>query len=211
VSSMLVLPASQAGSIQLAAALLRKGEVVAFPTDTVYGIGAHGFMAPAIEKLYEIKGRDREKAIALLLARVEDVTTIAVDVPEIAWRLAERFWPGQVTLVLPKADTVLDVLSGGGESVAVRIPAHDVALQLISELGAPLAATSANLSGEVEALTAEEVISALGERVKYVLDGGRCPGGVPSTVVDLTVVPAVIRRRGALASDIEPILRGLEA
>jgi L-threonylcarbamoyladenylate synthase len=211
VSSMLVLPASQAGSIQLAAALLRKGEVVAFPTDTVYGIGAHGFMAPAIEKLYEIKGRDREKAIALLLARVEDVTTIAVDVPEIAWRLAERFWPGQVTLVLPKADTVLDVLAGGGESVAVRIPAHDVALQLISELGAPLAATSANLSGEVEALTAEEVISALGERVKYVLDGGRCPGGVPSTVVDLTVVPAVIRRRGALASDIEPILRGLEA
>jgi len=209
VASVLVLPASQPDSIEQAAAVLRSGRVVAFPTDTVYGLGAHGFMATAIEKLYEIKERDHRKAIPLLIARVEDVTSVAVQVPEIAWRLAERFWPGALTLVLRKAAAVLDVLSAGGDSVAVRVPAHDVALELISALGAPLAATSANLSGEAEALTAEGVRTALGERVKFVLDGGRCPGGVPSTVVDVTVVPPLIRRHGALASEVEAFLRSL--
>jgi len=208
VANMVVLPSSQPGSIEQAVAVLRAGGVVAFPTDTVYGLGAHGFMASAIEKLYEIKERDRQKAIALLMARVEDVAHVAVQVPEIAWRLAERFWPGALTLVLPKAATVLDVLTAGGSSVAVRVPAHDIALKLISALGVPLAATSANLSGQPEALTAEEVRGALGERVEFVLDGGRCPGGVPSTVVDCTVVPPVIRRRGALASEVEAFLRG---
>jgi tRNA threonylcarbamoyl adenosine modification protein (Sua5/YciO/YrdC/YwlC family) len=203
-----VVPASEPGSIERAVAVLRGGGVVAFPTDTVYGLGAHGLMAAAIEKLYEVKGRDRQKAIALLMARVEDVAQATVRVPEVAWRLAERFWPGPVTLVLPKADTVLDVLTAGGDSVAVRIPAHDVALKLISALGAPLAATSANLSGQPEALTAEEARGALGERVTFVLDGGRCPGGVASTVVDLTVVPPVIRRRGAVAREVESLLRG---
>lgn len=208
-ASVLLLPASQRDSIEQAVAVLRSGRVVAFPTDTVYGLGAHGFMAAAIEKLYAIKERDRRKAIPLLIARVEDVTSVAVQVPEIAWRLAERFWPGAVTLVLPKAAAVLDVLTAGGDSVAVRVPAHDVALKLISALGAPLAATSANLSGQPEALTAEGVRAALGERVKFVLDGGRCPGGVPSTVVDVTVVPPLIRRPGALASEVEAFLRGL--
>ena len=201
-----VLLASQAGTIEQAVAILRTGGVVAFPTDTVYGLGAHSGMASAIEKLYQVKGREWQKAIPLLIARIEDVTTIAVQVPEIAWRLAERFWPGPVTLVLPKAATVLDVLTGGANSVAVRIPAHAVALKLISALGAPLAATSANLSGQPEAVTAGEVQHALGERVELILDGGCCPGGVPSTVVDVTTIPPIIRRRGALVSEVQAVL-----
>jgi len=209
VSKVLVLPASQRGSIGRAVAMLHAGGVVAFPTDTVYGLGAHSHMASAIEKLYEIKGREHQKAIPLLLARVEDVASVTREVPEVAWRLAERFWPGPVTLVLPKAATVLDVLTAGTGSVAVRIPAHAVTLELISALGAPLAATSANLSGQPEAVTAEEVQDALGARVTLVLDGGRCPGGVASTVVDLTSSPPTIRRRGALVSEVEAFLTNL--
>jgi len=201
-----ILPASRSGSIERAVVVLRGGGVVAFPTDTVYGLGAHSFIASAIEKLYEVKERGRQKAIPLLIARVEDVVTVAVQVPEMAWRLAEHFWPGPVTLVLPQADAVLDVLTGGANSVAVRVPAHATALRLISALGVPLAATSANLSGQPEAVTAEEVREVLGERVELILDGGRCPGGVPSTVVDVTTVPPIIRRRGALVTEVEAFL-----
>lgn len=201
-----VLPASQVGSIERAVAVLREGSVVAFPTDTVYGLGAHSGMASAIQKLYEIKGREQQKAIPVLIARTADVTAVARDVPEVAWRLAERFWPGPVTLVLPKATTVLDVLTAGTDSVAVRVPAHPVALQLILALGVPLAATSANLSGQPEAVTAQEVQAALGKRVRLVLDGGRCPGGVASTVVDVTTLPPVIRRWGAVANEVEGFL-----
>jgi len=207
VDKVLVVPASEPRSIQQAVAVLRNGGVVALPTDTVYGIGAHGFMSSAIEKLFQIKERERGKAIALLIARPEDVAIVAVDVPDLAWHLAERFWPGALTLILPKAAAVPDVLTAGRDSVGVRIPAHDVTLGLISALGAPLAATSANLSGEVPAVTAEDVQCVLGERVKLVLDGGRCPGGVASTVVDLTVVPPIIRRRGPLAGEVEAVLR----
>jgi L-threonylcarbamoyladenylate synthase len=197
---------AQPATIKRAVAVLRRGGVVAFPTDTVYGLGAHSHSAEAIEKLYQVKDRQHQKAIPLLIAQAGDIPKVAVQVPEIAWRLAERFWPGPVTLVLPKADTVLDVLTGGSVSVAVRVPAHQVALQLIAMLGVPLAATSANLSGQPEAVTAEEVREALGERVRLILDGGRCPGGVASTVVDVTVVPPLIRRRGALVNEVEAFL-----
>jgi len=193
-------------SIVRAVAVLRRGGVVAFPTDTVYGLGAHSGMAAAIEKLYQVKERERLKAIPLLIARTEDLTVVAGQVPEIAWRLAERFWPGPVTLVVPKAAAVLDVLTGGAPNVAVRVPAHEAVLRLIATLGAPLAATSANISGQPEAVTAEEVRDTLGERVKLILDGGRCPGGVASTVVDVTVDPPAIRRRGAIVNEVEAFL-----
>jgi len=201
-----LVPAMQKESLRRAVALLHRGGVVAFPTDTVYGLGAHSGIATAIEKLFQIKERERIKAIPLLIARTEDLTTVAAQVPEVAWRLAERFWPGPVTLVVPKAATVLDVLTGGAPSVAVRVPAHEVALQLIAALGAPLAATSANLSGRPEAVTAAEVREGLRGRVRLILDGGRCPGGVASTVVDVTVDPPVIGRRGAMANEVEGFL-----
>ena len=200
------MPAGRQESIQQAVAVLRRGGVVAFPTDTVYGLGAHSGMETAIEKLFQIKERERLKAIPLLIARAEDLAAVAAQVPEIAWRLAERFWPGPVTLVVPKAATVLDVLTGGAPAVAVRVPAHEVALQLIAALGAPLATTSANLSGKPEAVTAEEVREGLRGRMRLILDGGRCPGGVASTVVNVTVDPPTIGRRGALVNEVEAFL-----
>jgi L-threonylcarbamoyladenylate synthase len=191
----------------LAVEALRAGRVVAFPTDTVYGLGAHSGMATAIKRLFAIKGRERQKAIPLLLSSTDQVVDVAREVPPIAWHLAERFWPGAVTLVLPRAYSVLDVITAGADSIAVRVPAHDVALRLISELEVPIAATSANLSGQPEAATAQEVLNALGTRVRLVLDGGRCPGGVASTVVDLTTEPPTIRRRGMLADEVEAFLQ----
>jgi L-threonylcarbamoyladenylate synthase len=201
-----LLPAGDAQSIQRAVEVMLAGGVTAFPTDTVYGLGAHSGLDSAIETLYALKGRERQKAIALLLASVEEVQGVAVEVPDVAWGLAERFWPGPMTLVVRKAPGVSEVLAGGSDTVAVRVPAHAVTLQLISALGAPLAATSANLSGQSEAITAEEVRRVFGDRIKLILDGGPCPGGVASTVVDVTVHPALIRRRGPVGAEIEAYL-----
>lgn len=197
-------------ALRRAVAVLRRGGVVAFPTDTVYGLGAHSAMAAAIDKLFQVKERERLKAIPLLIARAEDLASVAAQVPEVAWKLAGRFWPGPVTLVVPRAATVLDVLTGGAPSVAVRVPAHELVLRLITTLGVPLATTSANLSGKPEAITAAEVQAALGERVRLILDGGRCPGGVASTVVDVTTDPPSIRRRGAMVNEVEAFLAGIQ-
>jgi len=197
-------------TMRRAVAMLRRGGVVAFPTDTVYGLGAHSAIATAIEKLFQVKERERLKAIPLLIARAEDLASVAAHVPEVAWQLASRFWPGPVTLVVPRAVTVLDVLTGGGTTVAVRVPAHELALQLITALGVPLATTSANLSGKPETVTADEVQQALGERVRLVLDGGRCPGGVASTVIDVTTDPPCIRRRGAMIYEVEVFLAEIQ-
>jgi L-threonylcarbamoyladenylate synthase len=180
--------------------------VIALPTDTVYGLAAHSNLPAAITRLYELKSRPRDKAIPLLLSGMQDVHAVAREVPAIARQLAERFWPGPLTLVLRRAPVVLDAVTAGYDTVAVRVPAHEVVLQLISVVGAPLAATSANLSGDREAMTAAEVQAIFGGRVKWILDGGRCRGGIPSTVVDVTVAPAIIRRRGALAGEIEAFL-----
>jgi L-threonylcarbamoyladenylate synthase len=201
-----VLPALDPRSLRIAVAALCAGEVIAFPTDTVYGLGAHSALVPALDRLYTLKGRERDKAIPLLIASAEQLEMVAVDVPEVAWRLAAEFWPGSVTLVVPKAPTVLDAVTSNRDSVAVRVPNHAVALQLISELGAPLAATSANLSGQREAVTAGEVQAAFKGGVRWILDGGPCSGGVASTVVDVTATPSQIRRRGALVTEVEAFL-----
>lgn len=201
-----ILSASEPGSIAQVVAALRSSEVVAFPTDTVYGLGAHCGIPAAIERLYQIKGREHQKAIPLLLARVQDVELVAQHVPDLAWRLAECFWPGALTLVVPKAAGVLDLLTAGAPSVALRVPDYPITRQLIAALGLPVATTSANLSGQPDTLTAQEVVQALGARVGWVLDGGRSPGGVASTVIDLTTDPPRILRRGTLAGDVEAFL-----
>lgn len=201
------LPADDA-AIGRAAELLLAGELVAFPTDTVYGVGAHGLRPEAVERLYKAKARPRDKPIAFLLATPEDICTVARDIPDAVWLLARRFWPGGLTLVLPKRSIVPEVVTAGGPSVAVRLPDHPVTQALILALEAPLAATSANLSGHPDAITADEVLRELGDRVTLILDGGRCPGGVPSTVVDLTASPPAILRVGAIpAEDIWTVLK----
>jgi L-threonylcarbamoyladenylate synthase len=205
-----LLPVDQDSSLRRAVAALNRHQVVVLPTDTVYGLGAHGLQAAAIDKLYQLKGRQHQKAIALLLAQAEDVATVAVNVPEIAWRLAKRFWPGALTLVLPRAAGLPDILTAGGPSIAVRVPGHAFTRRLIAMLGAPLAATSANLSGQAESVTAEEAHAVFGDRVRVYLDGGRCAGGVASTVVDLTTDPPLIRRRGPLSSEVEVLLASVK-
>ena len=188
-------------AIRRAIQVLKGGGLVAFPTDTVYGVGAHAFMPEAVAKLYTAKMRPRDRAIPILLAGAEDIALVAEEIPEVAWELMERFWPGGLTLVLPKKAAVPDMVTAGQPNVAVRVPDHPVPQALIEGLGAPLAATSANLSGHPSPITAEEVRAELGGRIELILDGGRCPGGIPSTVLDLTADPPAILRQGAVAAE----------
>ncbi|MBC8248633.1 MAG: threonylcarbamoyl-AMP synthase [Anaerolineales bacterium] len=204
-----VIPARKE-AIDGAARILAEGGLVAFPTDTVYGVGAHAFQPEAVERIYTAKIRPRDKAIPILLGWVDDLALVAEGITETAWLLAERFWPGGLTLVLPRKANVPDVISAGGPTVAVRVPDHPVFLALIAALRAPLAATSANLSGRPSPVTAQEVEAELGGRIELILDGGRCPGGIPSTVLDLTTEPPAILRAGAIAvEEIEAALAEL--
>jgi L-threonylcarbamoyladenylate synthase len=188
--------------------LLRAGELVAFPTDTVYGVGALVWDAAAVAKLYAAKLRPLDKAIPVLLADPADLPLVARNLPPVALHLAERFWPGPLTLVVPKAERVPPEVTAGGESVAVRVPDHPLARALIRAAGAPLATTSANLSGQPSPVTAEEVAAQLAGRVAMILDGGRCPGGVPSTVADLTGSTPRVLRPGPIT--LEQILEALD-
>ena len=194
-----MLPASDPATLVEAVAILRQGGLVVFPTDTVYGVGAHAFLPQAVERLYIVKERPRDKAIPLLLGSASDVEQVARDVPALAFTLMERFWPGGLTIVLWARPHVPDIVTAGGGSVAVRLPDHAVPRTLAAALGAPLAATSANLSGQPSPRTAAEAASDLSGRVELIIDGGPCPGGVESTVVDLTKTPPVIARLGAIS------------
>jgi len=204
-----VLPVTEE-SMAEAVRILSAGGLVAFPTDTVYGVGAHALQPQAVEKIYAAKIRPRDKAIPLLLATTDDLSLVAENVPPVAHLLAERFWPGGLTLVLRKRAIVSEAVSPG-PTVAVRVPDHGVAQALIAALGVPLAATSANLAGNPSPVTAQEVMAELAGRIELILDGGPCPGGVPSTVLDLTTDPPTVLRSGAITvEDIRDILRSLQ-
>jgi L-threonylcarbamoyladenylate synthase len=198
-------PVDDPAAVAVAVELLRAGGVVAFPTDTVYGLGAHAAIAAAVAALYEVKERPAEKAIPLLLSSADDLPQVADPVPDLAWRLAARFWPGALTLVLPKGPAVIEAVSAGA-GVAVRVPDYPPLQALIRELGVPLAVTSANLSGAPSPVTARDVVTQLNGRVPLVLDGGPCRGGVSSTVLDLTTDPPRILRSGALAAEIQAFI-----
>jgi len=178
---------------------LQKGGVIAFPTDTVYGLGADVFNSMAVERIYEIKNRPKHRQLPLLIADVEQLTTLADQIPEIAWFLARRFWPGGLTLVLSKTDS-LPVYLASGSTIAVRVPDHPICLAIIQHLGNPIIGTSANISGQPAALTAEEVGQQLGGKIDFIVNGGKCPGGKESTVVDATCEPPIILRQGIIPS-----------
>jgi L-threonylcarbamoyladenylate synthase len=179
--------------------ILRKGGVIAFPTDTVYGLGADAFNSTAVERIYEIKNRPKHRQLPLLISGVERLTTLVDPIPEIAWFLAKRFWPGGLTLVLSKTDS-LPVYLVPGPTIAVRVPDHPVCLALIQRLGNPIIGTSANISGQPAALTANEVEQQLGEKIDLIINGGKCPGGKESTVVDVTRESPTILRQGIIPS-----------
>jgi L-threonylcarbamoyladenylate synthase len=176
---------------------LKKGGVIAFPTDTVYGLGADAFNSTAVERIYKIKNRSRYQPLPVLIVDVKQLTALAEPIPEIAWFLARRFWPGGLTLVLSKTDAVPAYLASE-PTIAVRVPNHPVCRALIQHLGNPLIGTSANISGQPAALTAEEVRQQLGGKIDLIINGGKCPGGKESTVVDITREPPVILRQGII-------------
>ncbi len=191
-----ILPADDPLSIARALEILRAGGLVVFPTDTVYGLGSLAFDQAAIESIYAVKGRPLEKAIPILIADAADLDRLARAVTDLARRLASRFWPGPLTLVLPKRADLPAAVSAA-DTVGVRVPDHAAARALLRAAG-PMAVTSANLSGRSSPRSAEEAASQLGGRVPLVLDGGETPGGVPSTVVDVSGSIPVILRDGPL-------------
>jgi L-threonylcarbamoyladenylate synthase len=177
--------------------ILKRGGVIVFPTDTVYGLGADAFNSRAVERIYEIKNRPRHQQFPLLISDISQLTAMAGEIPGIARFLAERFWPGGLTLVLPKADSLPAHLAPG-RSIAVRVPKHPVCLALIQGLGNPVIGTSANISGQPPALTADEPEQQLGGKIDLLINGGKCPGGRESTVVDVTHEAPVILRQGII-------------
>jgi L-threonylcarbamoyladenylate synthase len=180
--------------------ILQRGGVIAFPTDTVYGLGADAFNSTAVERIYEIKNRPKHRKLPLLIADIERLVALADPIPEIAWFLARRFWPGGLTLVLPKTDSLPAYLAPG-PTIAVRVPDHSACLALIQRLGNPIIGTSANISGQAAALTAEEVGQQLGGKIDFIINGGKYPGGKESTVVDVTRESPRILRQGIIPSN----------
>lgn len=192
-------------AIDIAVTRLKAGELVAFPTDTVYGLAAGAFDPRGIDQLYAVKERDSLKAIPVLLSRVEELSLVTSAMTTIASRLAQRFWPGPLTLVVPRHPGLPANISTTA-TIGVRMPDHPVALAVLRLTG-PLAVTSANRSGQESPSTAQEVFDQLAGRIPLILDGGRTPGGVSSTVVDCTGSAPVILRQGPLtASDLAQAL-----
>jgi L-threonylcarbamoyladenylate synthase len=186
--------------VEKGVSILKKGGVVAFPTDTVYGLGASMGIDSAVEKVYRLKERPRNMALPLLLADLSQLETVASSIPASARLLADKFWPGPLTLVLFKSDAVSDIVSGGSQTIAVRIPDHPIPTSLARGIGTAIVGTSANLSGQPSALTIEEVRNQLGNKIDFIIEGD-CPGGIESTVVDLSGETPVIQRQGAISTE----------
>ena len=187
--------------LEKAASLLKAGRLVAFPTDTVYGIGADVFNEDAVRSIFAAKKRDMNKPLQVLIAQKSDLKSIARERSEILDRLASEFWPGPLTLVMLAKESFPRSVRCGRDTIGVRMPANPVALKLIETFGAPIAATSANISGFPDPVSAEEVMEYLGNKVDLILDGGVTPGSVPSTVLDISVSPPVVLREGKLSRD----------
>ena len=185
--------------LERAADILRRGGLVAYPTDTVYGLGADPRNDEAVRRLFEAKGRPAEQSVPLLIASADDLPRLAAEIPKAARSMMDAFWPGALTIVLRKAATFHSMAVG--DTVGLRVPDHPVPRELSRLLGAPITGTSANRAGGPEPLTAQDVGSQLGKRVDLLIDGGRCPGGRPSTVVDCTVDPPRIVREGGISRE----------
>ena len=191
-----------------AVAILKRGGLVAFPTETVYGLGADASNPEAVARLYEVKGRPKGHPVIVHLGDVGQLTRWAREIPEGATKLAARFWPGPLTLVLMRAAGVGDYLTGGQDTVGLRIPGHAIALELLRQFGGGIAAPSANKFGRISPTTAEHVRNDLGDEVDLILDGGPCEIGIESTIVDLSRSRPVLLRPGRIgAEEIEAALR----
>lgn len=185
-------------AIARAAALLRAGRLVAFPTETVYGLGADATNADAVAGIFIAKERPLSDPLIVHIAEIDEMGRVARDIPPIAWELARRFWPGPLTLVLPRGAAIPPIVAGGGDTVGVRLPSHPVARALLRATGVPVAAPSANRFMRTSPTTAEHVLTDLDGRIAAVLDGGPCAVGVESSVLDLTTTPPRLLRPGGV-------------
>jgi len=193
--------------IEHAVAVLRSGGLVAFPTETVYGLGADASNAEAVAKIFAVKDRPASHPLIVHLPDAVQVANWARDVPEAARKLARRFWPGPLTLILRRAQAVSDAVTGGQDTVALRVPSHPVALQLLGRFGGGIAAPSANRHGRVSATTAEHVRHEFGEAIECVLDGGETDVGIESTIVDLSGQTPMLLRPGWIGpAELEEVL-----
>lgn len=201
----------QANKIGRAAKILREGGLVALPTETVYGLGANALDARAVARIFEAKRRPHFDPLIVHITSLDQLTELAAEFPDKARRLTERFWPGPLTVVLPKTDAVPDLVTSGLPTVAVRMPAHPAALELIRRANRPIAAPSANLFGSVSPTRAEHVREQLGDQVDCILDGGPCAVGVESTIISFTgPTPVVLRPGGIGVEAIESVIGPVE-
>jgi L-threonylcarbamoyladenylate synthase len=197
---LVVDPRDPAGpGLATAARVLREGGLIAFPTETFYGLGADALSEPAVRRVFAAKGRPADKPLLVLVDSVAMVGRVARDVPPRARALMARYWPGPLTLVLAARDELPPALTAGTGTIGVRLSGHPVARALVAAAGVPVTAPSANPHAAPPPCTADQVLAALGDHLQAILDAGPTPGGPPSTVLDLTRAPAVVVRAGAVA------------
>lgn len=198
--------------VDRAVRILRSGGIVAIPTETVYGLAADAARPEAVRRVFEVKGRPTSHPVIVHIGTAADLDRWSLRPPDCARLLADECWPGPLTLVVPRSGLVDDVVTGGRDTVGLRVPAHDLTLELLHRHGGGLAAPSANRFGHVSPTSAQHVLDDLGDRVDYVLDGGPSEVGVESTIVDCTTDPPQVLRHGGLpAEDIARILGGVLA
>ncbi len=197
------------GDLDPAITILQSGGLVAFPTETVYGLGADALNPAAARKIYEAKGRPSDNPLIVHIANTRDIEILAKDIPEAAYRLAEVFWPGPLTMILKKRDCVPHGTTGGLDTVAIRLPAHKLARTLIAQSGVYIAAPSANLSGKPSPTSASHVIKDMDGRIDMIIDGGKAALGLESTIIDLTGEEPMILRPGCITKEMIENVLGL--
>lgn len=195
---------------RMGGSLIREGELVAFPTETVYGLGANGLDGDAVRRIFEAKGRPSDNPLILHVAKKSDVKDLWDQVTPMARQLMDAFWPGPLTLVYFKSDLVPDEVTAGLDTVAIRMPEHKTALSLIRSAGVPIAAPSANRSGRPSPTTAEHVLADMDGRIPLILDGGPCRVGVESTVLSITGTPTILRPGGITLSMLQACIGRVE-
>lgn len=198
--------AESSASLDEAAAIIRRGGLVAMPTETVYGLGADATNPDAVATIFVAKGRPQDNPLIVHIHSVEMLAQVAREIPPDAFTLAERFWPGPLTMILPKTDAIPSITSAGLDTVAIRLPAHPVARELIRRAGVPVAAPSANLSGSPSTTTAQHCLDDLDGRIDAIVDGGPCTVGVESTVLSLAEGPPRLLRPGAVTAEALSVL-----
>ena len=203
-----VLNANDMENIRVCADLIKSGGLVAIPTETVYGLGANALDEKAVARIFVTKGRESDNPLIAHIADIDDVKLLVGEIPEVFNALASKFWPGPLTLVMKKNDTVPDIVTAGLDTVAVRMPSHPVALELIRACGCPIAAPSANPSGKPSPTKAEHVLNDLDSKIPYILDGGDCEVGVESTVLDISGnIPQILRPGGVTFDELKTMLQ----